>query len=180
MLQTCRFLKEHASQKLLRPTLQSNGRVLIRLEEADRSAAVIRFDLLVPSNEELDFYVFKIPEDLEFKKIFPDYNYSCDFILFHASNRIVMLIELKGDKTAYAKKQIKYTEPFINYILRLVEIEENIKIPKYRVKRLIISYRKHRRKNTNVGNGYFKETDKIWTVLKVPSPCCRYEWNDLL
>lgn len=180
MLKVCQFLREDIEQELLCQISNSNGRRFVKLKETDPSAAVTCLSLFIPSNQWTDFYVFKLPENLELKKIFPAYNYSCDFILFHASRNIVMLIELKGTSIEYAKKQIRYTEPLISYIVKLVEIAKNIYIPKYYIKRLIVSYKKQRRRHTNLGNEYVKDREKGYTILKVPSPNCRYEWTDLL
>lgn len=180
MYQVCQFLKENVDPQLLCPVTSSGGRFFVRLQEHDPSAAVSYFDLFVPSGKKTDFYVFKLPDNLEFKKIFPEYNCSCDFILFQPSDKIVMLIELKGASLAHAKKQLKYSEPLISYILRLAEIERKRISSKYTIKRVIISFNKHRRPNINLENGYVKENRDGYTILRVPRSQCRYEWDHLV
>ncbi len=157
----------------------SSGRTFLRFEEQSQNAAVKKFDLFIPVNGSENFYAFKVPENLEIKKLFPQYNYSCDFVLFHALEKIIMLLELKGEKLAHAKKQIKYTIPFVSYIFKLFEIEKN-KTPNYKIKRVIVSYNKRRVPNTNLKNSYSKRYEEDYIILYIPSSYGIYEWKNLL
>lgn len=174
------FLRENTIDELQIPiSTSASGRSFFRLKENNQNAAVKCFDLLVPTEEQDCFFIFKLQDNLEFKKIFPNYNYSCDFLLFYALTHTVMLIELKDDKVSYAKKQIKYTIPFLKYIFKLFELENNIKL-NYDIKRLIVSHNRRRIPNTNVNNGYRKSYDNEYTILQVPLEKCLYEWNNLV
>lgn len=181
MKQTCQFLKRYIKSDLLISMSQApNGRYFLRLEELEPNAAVKSLDLLVPSANKSDFVVVRLPANLEFKKIFPQYNYSCDFLLFNITTKIIMLIELKGEKIEIARKQIKYSVPFLKYLFELIKIEKKVNPPDYTIKKLIVYYDKHKIPYSNFKNGCKKSRDeKGFIVLQLPASSATFEWVNI-
>ncbi len=178
MKNLCEFLTAHIKDSLHVRESVARGRRAFCLKETATDSAVKWLRLCVPENGE--FFVFRVPDNLGIKKIFPDYNYSCDYMLFSVSDASIMLIELKGKKITHAKKQILYTRPFIHYILNLAKLEQ-VRIPQYSLKQLIVSCNRKLLRHTNIANTSCRIQEKQgYVIIRVDHPYVRYEWSDLI